>query len=75
MRGIPNHRRLIQRNVHASDETRAHTVTWDAWDGDIRKWMEALSPGDKIGLYPKAMYPGWENTVVKAEMDLYCAWV
>lgn len=72
---VESSRLLIQCNVHASYETRAHIVTWAAQEGDTKKWMEALGPGDRICVYPKARYRGWRNEVSEVEMDLYCAWV
>jgi len=49
---------------HAAEEGR------NPAGGDF---VRALEIGDCIVLYAKAMYPGWANTIQKAEVEVYWA--
>ena len=74
--GPPSKRHLIQRNVCASDKSRKHIVTWthDNSSPEIREWLASIRPSDTIGVFPKAMYPGWVNHVKYVKLEVFCAW-
>ncbi|KAI1791634.1 hypothetical protein LXA43DRAFT_387959 [Ganoderma leucocontextum] len=72
----------VQSNKVAEKEYGTHTVKWrdglsvDAADakvhgcGDGRGFVEALRPGDRVGLLMHAQYPGWQNTLRHASVEL-----
>ena len=39
-------------------------------DQERNEWTQALHQGDRIQLYAKAMYPGWQNYVQKAQITI-----
>ncbi len=72
----------IQSNKVAGREYEEYTVEWrtgvsaDADDarahgqGDGKGFVEALRPGDRVGLLMRAQYPGWQNTLRHASVEL-----
>ncbi|KAF6744157.1 hypothetical protein DFP72DRAFT_930100 [Ephemerocybe angulata] len=42
---------------------------------EMKGWFEKVGPADIVGLYPMAKYPGWENHMKEAEMEMWCALV
>lgn len=66
--------REIQRNLTAVAGTRTHIITWDYRESDsMAEWIGALPHGRSVGVYPRAVFPGWENTVEQVDIDMYCA--
>ncbi|KAF8992156.1 hypothetical protein BDQ17DRAFT_1254220 [Cyathus striatus] len=79
--GIPK-RWEVQRNVHASRSRRLHEVIWTP--GTLHKenpptvdgkgagagFIESLRPGDCICIMARALYPGWENHVASASIEI-----
>ena len=56
----------LQRNRHACDEPKDYRV-------EIRKehgLFTDLSKGDEIALWARALYPGWQNFVHEANIEL-----
>ena len=43
-------------------------------DDLIQGWLESLAERDgvRIGVFARARYPGWWNTVSKVEVEVYC---
>ncbi|XXG96823.1 hypothetical protein Hte_003114 [Hypoxylon texense] len=68
---------LVQRNVRADRNSKVHFNDYDTRNSgmtkDMRNWFASLRPGDIIGLYPRAQYPGWCNNVKSAQIELWCA--
>lgn len=60
----------LQRNRHAGEEPEEYEVELLA---ESHPMFENLEAGDKIGLKAKAMYPGWENHVYDASIELWFA--
>ena len=68
--------------MRASKELRCHTNEWSvgvpvesSQDDDlIQGWLESLAERDdvRIGVFARARYPGWWNTVSKVEAEVYC---
>lgn len=66
--------REIQRNLTSMQGTRTHIITWDYHDSDsMAAWIGTLPHGRSVGVYPRAVFPGWENTIKQLDMDMYCA--
>jgi hypothetical protein len=69
---------LVQRNMTASREEREHEVEWRSdrlsepapGAGDRKRFCEELRPGDRVGLWARAMFPGWENYVKEAMVEV-----
>ncbi|KAF7507595.1 hypothetical protein GJ744_010265 [Endocarpon pusillum] len=61
------------RNVHADAKDKTHTSTWryDAEDEGERDLVRSLGPGSSISVVPWAMFPGWQNYVTCASVDVY----
>lgn len=61
------------RNVHAGATDKTHTSTWryDAEDDGERDLVQSLGPGSSISVVPWAMFPGWQNYVTCASVDVY----
>ena len=38
--------------------------------GDGAGFVDALRPGDVVGLWMRAMYPGWTNTIKEAAVEI-----
>ncbi|KAI0807681.1 hypothetical protein C8Q74DRAFT_1313396 [Fomes fomentarius] len=72
----------IQSNRVRSREFERHIIEWKAGEvadtedasvrgcGDGAGFLDALQPGDRVGLWMRAMYPGWENHVMEAGVRL-----
>jgi ankyrin repeat protein len=43
----------------------------DSSEAEVKTWVGDLRPGNRICVVPKAMFPGWENTVLRADMRVY----
>jgi ankyrin repeat protein len=64
---------VLQRNLHASLQLRHYTITWIAGQrstSGIDDFMSALASGDEVGIYAKALHPGWVNYVYRIMVDL-----
>jgi len=68
---------MIQRNVRACGSKRTHLNDFDIRNeglmGEMQRWLAAIRPGDEIGIYPRAMHPGWTNYVYAVEIKVWCA--
>ena len=73
----PGEGKIIVRNVHAGQEYKTHVVTWtfDAEDDDERIWVRNLKRGQHVDIVLWALYPGWENHVASARIDIFTAMV
>ncbi len=75
----------LQSNRVAHKQYERHKVVWTAeevgakesestveergaWSGN--GFVHTLRPGDKIGLWMRAMYPGWANDVLQASIEV-----
>ena len=59
-------------NRHAERVPRVHTVEWTRGArGDA--FVRALQNGDVVEVVPYAMYPGWQNYVYAASVEVYTA--
>ncbi|KAG7001457.1 hypothetical protein G7Y79_00031g065720 [Physcia stellaris] len=56
----------LQRNRHAGREAEEYTVELDQSHG----MFESLEEKDEIAIWARAMYPGWQNCVYNANIDL-----
>ena len=67
--------RHIQSNPYHSESNRYHMVAWDVRDPTpgVREWLEAIRPGDVVGVCPMAteVYDS-VNIVGRVELDVYC---
>ena len=73
---------LVQRNKAAKRDYVQYYLQWtvgehvdpaeaeDAGRGTGAGFIESLQPGDRIGLWMRAQYPGWANFVKKAEVEV-----
>jgi hypothetical protein len=73
----PSEGKIIVQNVHAGQEYKTHVVTWtfDAEDDDERIWVRNLKRGQHVDIVLWARYPGWENHVASARIDIFTAMV
>ncbi|KAK8229030.1 hypothetical protein HDK90DRAFT_468528 [Phyllosticta capitalensis] len=54
----------LQSNRVAERGYRVHRILWKEGDGgDADGFVEALQAGDKVGVWARAMFPGWANEV------------
>ncbi|KUI56384.1 Heterokaryon incompatibility protein 6, OR allele [Cytospora mali] len=62
--------RIIQFNVHASDQPKRHVNVWDRHgsDVDVSTWLSTIRGGDTVHLIPRAEFPAWVNHIYEAEM-------
>lgn len=70
----------LQHNVHASRKAKRHCVTWsrkptsrsngDNGSSSGNGFISTLSPGDRIGVWARALYPGWTNSVSSVKIEL-----
>jgi hypothetical protein len=67
----------FQDNVHASSTSRDHTNVWDVREigAGLQEWLQSLESGQIIEVYARALYPGWQNIVEFAEVEVQCSWV
>lgn len=59
----------LATNAHARDVSQHHRVVYCAEDN--LPWMRNLQAGDRISIIPRALYPGWQNFVEKASIEIY----
>lgn len=82
---VPNGDSLVwrvQSNRVATREFRRYVVEWRAGqDADAAEaeehgqgtgagFLDALKPGDRVGLWVRAMYAGWSNVIREAKVEL-----
>lgn len=62
----------VQTNIHADHVFRTHVNVFECAgpDQERNEWTRALRRGDRIQLYAKAMYFGWQNYVQKAQIAI-----
>lgn len=58
----------IQRNRHAGKEWERHQIEKDI-DSDL---VQSLRAGDVIGLDACAVFPGWQNFIQSARVEVWC---
>ena len=70
----------VQSNRVANAEFERHVVEWRS--GEVTKpdnvdesdsgvgFLDALRPGDRVGMWMRAMYAGWENYLKEASIKL-----
>ncbi|RXW17257.1 hypothetical protein EST38_g8592 [Candolleomyces aberdarensis] len=70
-------RMLVQRNVCADSDWRTHLNDWvyTAPAPEMKEWFSSIKAADIVGLYPRAQFPGWANSVKEARMEMWCALV
>jgi hypothetical protein len=59
----------LATNMHASRISQNHQVVYRAED-DL-PWMQSLQAGDRVSIIPRALFPGWQNFVEKASIEIY----
>ncbi|KAJ6124323.1 hypothetical protein N7471_011640 [Penicillium samsonianum] len=59
----------LATNVHAGRAAMHHRIMFHR-DQKLR-WMQNLQAGDRILIVPRALFPGWRNTVEKASIEVY----
>ena len=59
----------LQRNRHAGREAEEYTVELD----QSHEMFASLEEKDEIAMWARAMYPGWQNFVYDANIDLWFA--
>ncbi|TFK32367.1 hypothetical protein BDQ12DRAFT_728725 [Crucibulum laeve] len=80
--GVGKRRWHIQRNVHVSRHQKLHEVVWTNTPMDERTeenhgrgnghdFVQSLLAGDHIAVMTRALYPGWENHVFSAEVEVF----
>ena len=57
----------LQRNRHAGREVEDYRIEFDK----DHEMFKSLRKGDKIALWARAMYPGWQNFVYEANIELW----
>lgn len=57
----------LATNLHAVRKTQHHQQVFER---DCRPWMRQLQDGDQILIIPRATFPGWENFVEKASIEI-----
>lgn len=60
----------IHVNRHAVFTPRVHVNTWSA-DHHHAALVKGLKRGDIVELIPYAVYPGWQNFVYSAKLEIY----
>ncbi|KAJ5381590.1 uncharacterized protein N7496_004018 [Penicillium cataractarum] len=59
----------LATNMHASRVTQNHQLVYRAED-DL-PWMQSLQAEDRVSIIPRALFPGWQNFVEKASIEIY----
>ena len=62
-------RLCLQRNRHAGTEFEEYRIELKGWSGC--KLFHEMVKGDRIALMMSARFPGWQNNVNYARMDIY----
>ncbi len=57
----------LQRNRHAGRLPEDYTIRF----GEGHDLFESLREGDRIGVWGRAMYPGWQNLVYEAQIEVW----
>lgn len=57
----------LQRNRHAGREPEDYRIEF----GEGHSLFESLREGDRIGMWCRAMYPGWQNYVHEAKIEMW----
>ncbi|KAJ7058770.1 hypothetical protein C8F01DRAFT_990080 [Mycena amicta] len=79
VKGTDNQSRwLVHKNFTAFPNPKTHVVYWvqqtdhevPTGAGDGEGFIHLLQPGDRIALVSRALYPGWSNTIEKAEITV-----
>lgn len=70
----------LQHNMHANGTVKRHCITWsrrskskiseEDSSGNGEDFISTLVPGDRIGVWARARYPGWANFVSSARIEL-----
>ncbi|KAF2140345.1 uncharacterized protein K452DRAFT_289088 [Aplosporella prunicola CBS 121167] len=69
----------VQYNIVAGQYFVEHDVEWRPNEepaeevpgkGDGKGFIGALEPGDRVGLWARALYPGWSNRIRDARMEI-----
>jgi len=68
----------IQSNLCAYVSETTHEVEWregqqfdpSPGSGDGKYFLETLQPGDRIGVWARALYPGWVNHVKEISIEM-----
>ena len=69
-RAVAEERVLVNR--HAERVPRVHVVAWTR-GGRGDAFVRALRNGDAVEVVPYAVYPGWQNFVYAASVEVYTA--
>lgn len=70
----------IQSNLVAQNNEREHEVEWRAGneqesgpgEGDGKGFLESLKQGDRVGVWARALFPAWINTVNEVAIEVVC---
>lgn len=57
----------LQRNRHAVSVPKDYEIVF----GEGHGLFGSLREGDTIGLWARAMYPGWQNFVYEANIEMW----
>ena len=58
----------LQRNRHAGSEPEVYRIEFDVG----HELLRSIKAGDSIVLWARALYPGWENRVYDASIEVWC---
>ena len=73
---------VVQNNRVARSDLETHIVEWKAGEvmdsryarehghGTGQGFLATLRPGDRVGLWLRAQYPGWSNTLARAAVHI-----
>ncbi|KAI0371680.1 hypothetical protein BV20DRAFT_964902 [Pilatotrama ljubarskyi] len=74
---------LVQRNLSAKREFTRYRIEWRAGEtldpaeveatgrGTGEGFLQSLQPGDRVGLWMRALFPGWANVVKHASVEVF----
>ena len=62
------HRWVLQRNRHAGRVPEDYDIEL----GECHELLQTIENGDRFALWARAMYPGWENEVHGARIEIWC---
>jgi hypothetical protein len=60
----------VVRNVHAGRDFKEHRIVW----GPDHPLVQQARPGQRVGVFTRAMFPGWVNFVREIEIVVYLGW-